>query len=169
MFYKVEEKGESIHAELNRIERRIWCIRNEEKQLWKFIEIYELKNQLDSSIIVAEKRSRGWYLSHIVKFLPYGFLCVHTPIPNLAFLAGFSFNWIPHLPFLVGLCKHFIPHLAKENILFCIIKYQIYCTRIITVTTTWLMSWVCQSVSGTLGRLISVALACTSLFSKLRT
>ena len=59
MFYKMEEKGESIHAELNRIERRIWCIRNEEKQLWKFIEIYELKNQLDSSIIVPEKRSRG--------------------------------------------------------------------------------------------------------------
>ena len=59
MFYKMEERGESIHAELNRIERKIWCIRNQEKRLWKFIQLYELKNQLDISIIVPKKRSCG--------------------------------------------------------------------------------------------------------------
>ena len=51
MFYKMEERGEAIHAELNQIQRRIWCIRNQENRLWKFIELYELKNQLDTSII----------------------------------------------------------------------------------------------------------------------
>ena len=59
MFYKMEERGESIHAELNRIERKIWCIRNQEKRLWKFIQLYELKNQLYISIIVPNKRSCG--------------------------------------------------------------------------------------------------------------
>ena len=35
MFYKVEEKGESIHAELNSIQRKIWCIRDPVERLWK--------------------------------------------------------------------------------------------------------------------------------------
>ena len=28
MFYKVEEKGKKMHAVLNDIQRKIWCIRN---------------------------------------------------------------------------------------------------------------------------------------------
>ena len=56
MFYKVEEKGESIHAELNKIQRRIWCIRDPAERLWKYIEQYELKNVLDTDIVVPEKR-----------------------------------------------------------------------------------------------------------------
>ena len=58
MFYKFEERGESIHRELNAIERRIWAIRNPEKQLWAYIERYELKNQLDTTIVQPEKRKR---------------------------------------------------------------------------------------------------------------
>ena len=58
MFYKFEERGESIHAELNAIERRIWCIRNPEKQLWAYIQRYELKNQLDITIVQPKKRKK---------------------------------------------------------------------------------------------------------------
>ena len=57
MFYKVEEKGESIHAELNAIQRRIWSIRDSAERLWKYIERYELKNVLNTDIVVPEKRN----------------------------------------------------------------------------------------------------------------
>ena len=56
MFYKVEEKGESIHAELNSIQRKIWCIRDPAERLWKYIERFELKNNLDTGIVVPIKR-----------------------------------------------------------------------------------------------------------------
>ena len=32
-FYKVEQKGESIHADLNDIEQKVWCIRKKEDKL----------------------------------------------------------------------------------------------------------------------------------------
>ena len=51
MFYKMEEKGESIHAELNDIERKIWCIRKPSDKLWKYIERYELRNILEIDIV----------------------------------------------------------------------------------------------------------------------
>ena len=56
MFYKMEERGESIYAELNRIQCRIWGVWNQEEQMWKYIEQYELKNHLDTSIVEPEKR-----------------------------------------------------------------------------------------------------------------
>ena len=56
MFYKVEEKGESIHAELNNIQRKIWCIRDPAKRLWKYIERYELKNMLETDLVIPKKR-----------------------------------------------------------------------------------------------------------------
>ena len=30
-FYKVEQKGESIHADFNDIDRKVWCIRKKKK------------------------------------------------------------------------------------------------------------------------------------------
>ena len=54
---QVEEKGESIHAELNAIQRRIWCIRDPAERLWKYIERYELKNVLNTDIVVPEKQN----------------------------------------------------------------------------------------------------------------
>ena len=59
MFYKMEERGESLHAELKSIQRKIWCIRSAEKRLWKYIQSYELKNQIDTSITVPKKRFGG--------------------------------------------------------------------------------------------------------------
>ena len=56
MFYKVEEKGESIHAELNSIQRKIWCLRDPAERLWKYVERYELKNSLDTNIVVADRK-----------------------------------------------------------------------------------------------------------------
>ena len=56
MFYKVEEKGEAIHAELNDIQRKTWCIRNPADRLWKYIERYELRNALDITIVEPVKR-----------------------------------------------------------------------------------------------------------------
>ena len=58
MFYKVEEKGESIHADLNSIQRKIWCIRDPAERLWKYIERYELKNCLETSIVTPIKRNK---------------------------------------------------------------------------------------------------------------
>ena len=58
MFYKMEEKGESIHAELNSIQRKIWCIRDPAERLWKYIERYELKNCLETSIVTPIKRNK---------------------------------------------------------------------------------------------------------------
>ena len=73
-FYAMEELGESIHAALNDIERKIWfvnilyieekstlfflrCIKNPADQLWKFVERYELHNHLDLSIVTPLKRN----------------------------------------------------------------------------------------------------------------
>ena len=56
MLYKMEERGESIHGELNDIERKIWCIRNKPDKLWKYIERFELMNHLDISIVTPFKR-----------------------------------------------------------------------------------------------------------------
>ena len=57
MFYKVEQAGESIHAVLNDINRKIWSIRDGEQKLWKFIERYELRNVLDVDIVKPVKKN----------------------------------------------------------------------------------------------------------------
>ena len=51
MFYKVKQAGESIHAVLNDIHRKIWSIKDGELKLWKFIERCEFRNALDVSIV----------------------------------------------------------------------------------------------------------------------
>ena len=56
MFYKVEQKGESIHADLNDIARKVWCIRNKSERLWKLIERYELRNVSNVEIVNPTKR-----------------------------------------------------------------------------------------------------------------
>ena len=56
MFYKVEQAGESIHAVLNDIHRKIWSIRDGEQKLWKFIERYEIRNVLDVGIVSPNRR-----------------------------------------------------------------------------------------------------------------
>ena len=56
MFYKVEQAGESIHAVLNDIQRKIWSIRDGEERIWKYIEKYELRNVLDVNIVAPIKR-----------------------------------------------------------------------------------------------------------------
>ena len=56
MFYKIEQAGESIHATLNEIQRKIWSIRDGKQRMWKYIENYELRNVLDISIVAPNKR-----------------------------------------------------------------------------------------------------------------
>ena len=56
MFYEVEQAGESFHAILNDIHRKIWSIRDGEQKLWKFIERYELRHVLDVDIVAPVKR-----------------------------------------------------------------------------------------------------------------
>ena len=55
-FYKVEQKGESIHATMNDIDRKCWVIKNEEARLWKLIERYELRNTTNVDIVLPMKR-----------------------------------------------------------------------------------------------------------------
>ena len=57
MFYKVEKAGESIHAVLNDINRKIGSIRDGGQKLWKFIERYELRNVLDVDIVKPVKKN----------------------------------------------------------------------------------------------------------------
>ena len=55
-YYKVEEKGEAIHAEFNDIERKVWAIKNTEDRMWKFIEKYELRNMSNVNIVKPIQR-----------------------------------------------------------------------------------------------------------------
>ena len=55
-FYKVEQKGESIHATMNDIDRKCWVMKNEEARLWKLIERYELRNSTNVDIVLPMKR-----------------------------------------------------------------------------------------------------------------
>ena len=59
MFYKLENRGESINADLNSIERKIWCNRQPEECLWKYIEKFELSNLLDITIVRTEKKEES--------------------------------------------------------------------------------------------------------------
>ena len=56
-FYKLEEKGESIHAIMNDINRKCWVIKNKEARLWKIIERYELRNVTNVNITAPLKRT----------------------------------------------------------------------------------------------------------------
>ena len=55
-FYKVEQKGEAIHATLNDIDRKAWVIKDEGARLWKLVERYELRNVTDVECVVPIKR-----------------------------------------------------------------------------------------------------------------
>ena len=55
-FYKVEERGKSIHATMNDIERKCWVIKNKQARLWKMIERYEMRNVTNVDIVVPIKR-----------------------------------------------------------------------------------------------------------------
>jgi hypothetical protein len=55
-FYKVEQKGEEIHAELNDIDRKAWVMKKKEARLWTFIYRYEMRNITKVDIVVPVKR-----------------------------------------------------------------------------------------------------------------
>ena len=55
-FYKVEQKGEEIHAELNDIDRKAWVMKNKEARLWTLIYRYEMRNITKVDIVVPVKR-----------------------------------------------------------------------------------------------------------------
>ena len=55
-FYKMEQVGEEIHAEMNDINRKAWVIRNHEQRLWAMIYRYELRNQSKTDIVEPVKR-----------------------------------------------------------------------------------------------------------------
>ena len=55
-FYKVEQKGEEIHAELNDIDRKAWVMKNKEARLWTLIYRYEMRNITKGDIVVPVKR-----------------------------------------------------------------------------------------------------------------
>ena len=55
-FYKVEQRGESIHADFNDIDRKAWVIKSREARLWKLIERYEMRNITNVDIVKPLKR-----------------------------------------------------------------------------------------------------------------
>ena len=56
-FYKVDHKGEEIHAELNDIDRKAWVMKNKEARLWTLIYRYEMRNITKVDIVVPIKRT----------------------------------------------------------------------------------------------------------------
>ena len=56
-FYKVEQKGEEIHAELNDIDRKAWVMKNKEARLWTLVYRYEMRNITKVDIVVPIKRT----------------------------------------------------------------------------------------------------------------
>ena len=55
-FYKIKQKGESIHADFNDIERKAWVIKNKGEKLWKMVEKCEFRNAADLEILQPMKR-----------------------------------------------------------------------------------------------------------------
>ena len=55
-FYKVEQKGEEIHAQLNDIDRKAWVIKDKGARLWALIYRYEMRNITNVDIINPVKR-----------------------------------------------------------------------------------------------------------------
>ena len=55
-FYKVEQKGESIHADLNDLERKAWVLKKKEDKLWKLIQGYEMRNVKNLEIVNPVRR-----------------------------------------------------------------------------------------------------------------
>ena len=55
-FYKMEQKGEEIHAALNDLEKKAWAIRNKGAKLWSLIHKYELRNVTNVDIVNPTKR-----------------------------------------------------------------------------------------------------------------
>ena len=68
-FYKIEQKGESIHADMNDIDRKVWCIRKKEARLWKLIERYELRNVTNVEIVLPMKRIFNTVQHRTIKYI----------------------------------------------------------------------------------------------------
>ena len=63
----MEQKGESIHATMNDIDRKCWVIKNKQARLWKIIERYELRNVTNVDIVVPMKRVLK--KTHVINFV----------------------------------------------------------------------------------------------------
>ena len=58
-YYKLEQMGESIHATMNGIGRKLAPIRPKSRRLWKIVEQYEMMNHVDKSLIAKKKKQIG--------------------------------------------------------------------------------------------------------------
>jgi hypothetical protein len=58
-YYKLEQMGESIHATMNSIGRKLAPIRPKSRRLWKIVEQYEMMNHVDTSLIAKKKKQTG--------------------------------------------------------------------------------------------------------------
>ena len=57
IFYKIEQKSEKLHAELNKIEARLLSVRQLPERYLMMIKQYDCKNRSDRTICVPEKRN----------------------------------------------------------------------------------------------------------------
>ena len=51
--------GESIHATMNSIGRKLAPIHPKSRRLWKIVEQYEMMNHVDKSLIAKKKKQIG--------------------------------------------------------------------------------------------------------------
>ena len=58
-YYKLEQMGESIHAQMNNIARRFAPVRPKSMRLWRIVEQYEMSNHVDKSLLAKRKRQTG--------------------------------------------------------------------------------------------------------------
>ena len=55
-YYKLEQMGESIHAKMNMLMRRLAPVRPNSRRLWKIIEHYEMMNKVDQKHLEKRKK-----------------------------------------------------------------------------------------------------------------
>ena len=55
-YYKLEQMGESIHAQMNMLMRRLAPVRPKSRRLWKIIENYEMMNKVDPKHLEKRKK-----------------------------------------------------------------------------------------------------------------
>jgi hypothetical protein len=62
--------GESIHATMNSIGRKLAPIRPKSRRLWKIVEQYEMMNHVDKSLI-AKKKEKNWKDYSTIRLFDY--------------------------------------------------------------------------------------------------
>ena len=83
-YYKLEQMGESIHATMNSIGRKLAPIHPKSRRLWKIVEQYEMMNHVDKRL-KSKKEKTNWKDYSTIRLFDYS--TILTTIGVLALCA----------------------------------------------------------------------------------